>query len=112
MEYLQTLLILCPLVFLAAALDAIGGGGGLISLPAYYLAAQAETSLGHGKEATLLRQQAYHLEQKKDSIQSLQTHMQLADNQPQQRDRRKEFSTLAAQNQESNEEENKYESEK
>ena len=79
-------------------------------LPAYYLAAQAETSLGHGKEATLLRQQAYHLEQKKDSIQSLQTHMQLADNQPQQRDRRKEFSTLAAQNQESNEEENKYES--
>lgn len=34
----QMLLIVCPLVFLAAALDAIGGGGGLISLPAYYLA--------------------------------------------------------------------------
>lgn len=80
-------------------------------LPAYYLAAQAETSLGNGKEAYQLRQQAYNLEQKKDSIQSLQTNMQLADNQPQQRDRRKEFSTLAAQNQESNDEENKYDSE-
>ena len=79
-------------------------------LPAYYLAAQAETALGHGKEAYQLRQQAYNLEQQKDSIQSLQTSMQLADNQPQQRDRRKEFSTLAAQNQESNEEENKYDS--
>ena len=79
-------------------------------LPAYYLAAQAETSLGNGKEAYQLRQQAYNLEQKKDSIQSLQTNMQLADNQPQQRDRRKEFSTLAAQNQESNDEENKYDS--
>ena len=79
-------------------------------LPSYYLAAQAETALGHGKEAYQLRQQAYNLEQQKDSIQSLQTSMQLADNQPQQRDRRKEFSTLAAQNQESNEEENKYDS--
>jgi tetratricopeptide (TPR) repeat protein len=79
-------------------------------LPAYYLAAQAETSIGHGKEAYQLRQQAYNLEQKKDSIQSLQTDMQLADNQPQQRDRRKEFSALAAQNQEANDEENKYDS--
>jgi tetratricopeptide (TPR) repeat protein len=79
-------------------------------LPAYYLAAQAETSLGHGKEAYQLRQQAYTLEQQKDSIQSLQTNMQVADYQPQQRDRRKEFSALAAQNQESNSEENKYDS--
>ena len=79
-------------------------------LPAYYLAAQAQTSLGHGKEAFQLRQQAYNLEQNKDSIQSLQTDMQVADNQPQQRDRRKEFSALAAQNQESNDEENKYDS--
>lgn len=79
-------------------------------LPAYYLAAQAETSLGHGKQAYQLRQQAYNLEQKKDSIQSLQTQMQVADYQPQQRDRRKEFSALAAQNQEANEEENKYDS--
>jgi len=79
-------------------------------LPAYYLAAQAETSLGHDREAYQLRQQAYNLEQKKDSIQSLQTNMQVADYQPQQRDRRKEFSALAAQNQEASEEENKYDS--
>lgn len=79
-------------------------------LPAYYLAAQAETSLGHGKAATQLRQQAYQLEQKKDSIQSLKTTMQVAESQPQQRDRRKEFSQLAAQNQETNDEENKYDS--
>ena len=42
---------------------------------------------------------------------SLQTTMQLAQSQPQQRDRRKEFSALAAQNQEASEEENKYNSE-
>ena len=34
----QMLLTVCPLVFLASAIDAIAGGGGLISLPAYYLA--------------------------------------------------------------------------
>ena len=79
-------------------------------LPAYYLAAQAQTSLGNSKEANNLRQQAYNLEQKKDSIQSLTTNMQVADSRPQQRDRRKDFSALAAQNQEANEEENKYDS--
>ena len=31
-------LIVCPMVFLAGFIDAIGGGGGLISLPAYLLA--------------------------------------------------------------------------
>lgn len=31
-------LIVCPMVFLAGFVDAIGGGGGLISLPAYFLA--------------------------------------------------------------------------
>ena len=31
-------LTVCPLIFLASLVDAIGGGGGLISLPAYYLA--------------------------------------------------------------------------
>ena len=35
---LQTFLIVCPLVFLAGLIDAIGGGGGLISLPAYMIA--------------------------------------------------------------------------
>jgi len=38
MELYQQLLILCPLVFLAGFVDSIAGGGGLISLPAYYLA--------------------------------------------------------------------------
>lgn len=35
---LQMLLIVCPLVFLASFVDAIAGGGGLISLPAYLVA--------------------------------------------------------------------------
>ena len=33
-----TLLIVCPLVFLAMLVDAIAGGGGLISLTAYLVA--------------------------------------------------------------------------
>ena len=35
---LKTYLIVCPFVFLAGLVDAIGGGGGLISLPAYLIA--------------------------------------------------------------------------
>ena len=35
---LQTFLIVCPLVFFAGLIDTIGGGGGLISLPAYLIA--------------------------------------------------------------------------
>ncbi len=35
MTILQMILVVCPLVFLAAFVDAIAGGGGLISLPAY-----------------------------------------------------------------------------
>lgn len=35
---LLTYLIVCPLVFLASFVDAVAGGGGLISLPAYLLA--------------------------------------------------------------------------
>ena len=34
----ETFFIVCPLLFLAGVVDAIGGGGGLISLPAYLLA--------------------------------------------------------------------------
>ena len=34
----QMFLIVCPMLFLAGFVDAIGGGGGLISLPAYVLA--------------------------------------------------------------------------
>lgn len=37
MTVLQQILIACPLVFLASFVDAVAGGGGLISLPAYYL---------------------------------------------------------------------------
>ena len=33
-----TFLIVCPMLFLAGFVDAIGGGGGLISLPAYLIA--------------------------------------------------------------------------
>ena len=35
---MKTYLIVCPLLFLAGFVDAIGGGGGLISLPAYLFA--------------------------------------------------------------------------
>lgn len=35
---LEMLLIVCPLALLAGFVDSIAGGGGLISLPAYYLA--------------------------------------------------------------------------
>lgn len=43
-------LIVCPLVFLAGLTDAIAGGGGIISLPAYLLAGiPAHTALGTNK---------------------------------------------------------------
>lgn len=35
---IMTFIIVCPIVFLAGMVDAIGGGGGLISLPAYLIA--------------------------------------------------------------------------
>ena len=34
----MTYLIVCPLVFLGGFIDSIAGGGGLITLPAYYIA--------------------------------------------------------------------------
>ena len=43
-------LIVCPLLFLAGFVDAIGGGGGLISLPAYLLAGlPAHTAIATNK---------------------------------------------------------------
>ena len=59
----QTFAIVCPLVFLAGFIDAIAGGGGLISLPAYYLAGLNPTlaagtnklSAGLGTIASTLR---------------------------------------------------------
>lgn len=37
-DVIVTLLVVCPLVFLAGLIDAVAGGGGLISLPAYLAA--------------------------------------------------------------------------
>lgn len=37
-EVVRMLLIVCPLIFLAGFVDAVAGGGGIISLPAYFLA--------------------------------------------------------------------------
>ena len=82
-------------------------------LPAYYMAAQAETHQGHTKEAYKYRKQAYDIEQRKEEIQSAQpnTDIQIADAQPPKRDRRKEFSSSMAQKQtELSEDEEKYRS--
>lgn len=38
LPFVQTLLLVCPLVFLAGFIDSIAGGGGVISLPAYLAA--------------------------------------------------------------------------
>lgn len=49
-ELAITLLIVCPLIFLSAFIDAIAGGGGLISLPAYLLAGlSAHQAIGTNK---------------------------------------------------------------
>ena len=48
-------LIICPLVFLGGFVDAIAGGGGLISLPAYFLAGiPAHLALGTNKLSSLM----------------------------------------------------------
>lgn len=58
-------LILCPLVALAGFVDAIAGGGGLISLPAYYLiglppALAAGTNKLSAAMGTVLATASYH----------------------------------------------------
>lgn len=35
MDYITSLLFLCPIIFLASFVDAVSGGGGLLSLPAF-----------------------------------------------------------------------------
>lgn len=46
----KVFMIVCPLVFLAGFVDAVGGGGGLISLPAYLMAGlPAHMALGSNK---------------------------------------------------------------
>ncbi len=66
---LLTYLIVCPLIFLGGFVDSVAGGGGLLSLPAYYLAglppalaggtnklsAMAGTAIATGKYATAHR---------------------------------------------------------
>ncbi len=37
MNYMTTLLIICPVFFVAGIIDSIGGGGGLIALPTYLM---------------------------------------------------------------------------
>ncbi len=49
-ESILPFLIACPLVFIAGAVDAIAGGGGLIALPAYFMAGlPVHTALGTSK---------------------------------------------------------------
>lgn len=46
----MTFLIVCPLVFIAGFIDAVAGGGGLISLPAYLIAGlPPHTAIGTNK---------------------------------------------------------------
>ena len=50
MSELARYLIVCPLVFLGGFVDAVAGGGGLISLPAYLIAGlPAHTAIGTNK---------------------------------------------------------------
>lgn len=50
MSLLEMLLVVCPLVFFASFVDAIAGGGGLISLPAYLLTGMpAHMAIGSNK---------------------------------------------------------------
>jgi uncharacterized membrane protein YfcA len=53
--YIITLLIVCPLVFLAGFVDSIAGGGGLIALPAYIFAGlPIHTAYGTNKFASCI----------------------------------------------------------
>lgn len=55
MEQLAPFLIVCPLVFIAGFVDAIAGGGGLISLPAYLIAGlPVHTALGTNKMSSCM----------------------------------------------------------
>ena len=54
-DFLTTLLIVCPLVFLGGLVDAIAGGGGLITLPAFLIAGvPAHMALGSNKLASMI----------------------------------------------------------
>ena len=50
-----SLLVICPLLFLAGFVDAIGGGGGLISLPAYlFCGLPAHNAIGTNKMSSTM----------------------------------------------------------
>ena len=63
-EFIKTCLIVCPLVFLAGFIDSVAGGGGIISIPAYFVAGLptrltlgttiAEVSIFPGRDLKLL----------------------------------------------------------
>ena len=84
-------------------------------LPSYYLAAQAKTALNDPQAAYRYQQRAHRLEENKEEIlrqqQAVNTDVQLAQSQPQKRDRRKEFSNNAAQNRQEPQDTERYQSE-
>ena len=52
---IYTYLIVCPLVFLSGFVDAIAGGGGLISLPAYFISGlPSHLALGTNKLSAMM----------------------------------------------------------
>lgn len=82
-------------------------------LPSYYLAAQAQNSIGDSKGAYMYQYKAQQMEKSANNSKkkNVNTDVQLAANKPQERDRRKEFSNRAAQNQmEATEDSEKYQS--
>lgn len=84
-------------------------------LPSYYLAAQAATAQGNSKAAYLYRQKAAELEDNKEQLQATaavpNTDATIAQQKPNRKDYRKEFSARVAQNQSEVTEEQKYDSE-
>ncbi len=83
-------------------------------LPSYYLAAQALTALDKPKEAYEYQQRAHSLEEKKEELAKqpqVATSTLVADNQPQKRDRKKEFSNRQAISNEQRSTKKEYESE-
>ena len=57
MSALTRFLIVCPLVFLGGFVDAVAGGGGLISLPAYLIAGlPAHAAIGTNKLSSAMGQ--------------------------------------------------------
>ena len=80
-------------------------------LPAYYTAAHAERSMRNKKEAERYIHLAQELAAQYDSLNALSADPLLAQSKPQQRDRRKEFSTRVAQSQTGVEEAPQFDSE-